>query len=69
MADISAYQYDSPKAVFDLIDHQFSLNETTLVDLTKAFLAEFKVGLDNYGKRMAMIPSFVTGVPDGTETG
>ncbi len=55
MANISAHQYDSPKAVFDLIDHQFSLDETTLVDLTKAFLAEFKVGLDNYGKPMAMM--------------
>lgn len=55
MANISAHQYDSPKAVFDLIDHQFGLDETTLVDLTKAFLAEFKVGLDNYGKPMAMM--------------
>ncbi|KAF8204848.1 hexokinase [Pholiota molesta] len=66
---MSALQYDSPQAVFDLIDRQLTLDDSALVELTKAFLAEFKLGLEKYGQPMAMIPTFVTGVPDGTETG
>ncbi|PPQ68776.1 hypothetical protein CVT24_007718 [Panaeolus cyanescens] len=69
MSSISIHQYNDPQAVFDLIDKQFSVDDNVLLDLTKTFLEEFKVGLANYNQAMAMIPSFVTGVPDGTETG
>ncbi|KAJ7937401.1 hypothetical protein B0H13DRAFT_2425519 [Mycena leptocephala] len=55
--------------IFDDIHRQFQLGPETLVELTEAFLDEFKVGLGDYNHPMAMIPTFVTGVPDGTETG
>ncbi|KAF8165126.1 hexokinase [Crassisporium funariophilum] len=69
MASIENFQYESAQAVFDLIDCQFTLDERNLAELTKAFLHEFGLGLAEYGRPMAMIPTFVTGVPDGTETG
>ncbi|KIK08425.1 hypothetical protein K443DRAFT_672443 [Laccaria amethystina LaAM-08-1] len=69
MAPISIPQYTNTQGVVDQIEHQFTLSPETLVDLTKAFLNEFELGLGSYGQAMAMIPTFVTGVPDGTETG
>ncbi|KAJ7590710.1 hypothetical protein C8J56DRAFT_1003388 [Mycena floridula] len=61
--------FSSPQSVLDSIDQQFRIAPATLVELTKTFLAEFNVGLGSYGHPMAMIPTFVTGVPDGTEMG
>ncbi|KAK7061399.1 phosphotransferase [Favolaschia claudopus] len=55
--------------VLDSIHDQFQLGRETMLDLTGQFLEEFKVGLSGYNHPMAMIPTFVTGVPDGTETG
>jgi hexokinase len=55
MVLMSALQYDSPQAVFDLIDRQLTLDDNALVELTKAFLAEFKLGLEKYGQPMAMM--------------
>ncbi|KAJ7688368.1 hypothetical protein B0H17DRAFT_938338 [Mycena rosella] len=71
MATTSAHFAKGPDAqrIFDDIHRQFQLSPETLVELTGAFLDEFKVGLGNYNHPMAMIPSFVTGVPNGTETG
>ncbi|KAJ3506221.1 hypothetical protein NLJ89_g6991 [Agrocybe chaxingu] len=69
MPSLSTFQYESAQAVFDLLERQFSLTDDFLIELTKAFLEEFKVGLSSYNHAMAMIPTFVTGVPDGTETG
>jgi hexokinase len=69
MASLFALQFKDAQEVFDLIDHQFSISNDVLVELTKAFLDEFKTGLSTYNQPMAMIPSFVTAVPDGTETG
>ncbi|KAF9008852.1 hypothetical protein BDQ17DRAFT_1388567 [Cyathus striatus] len=69
MPNIPVFHHHDQQSVFDLIDHQFQLPRDVLVDLTKAFLDEFKLGLESYGHDMAMIPTFVTGVPDGTETG
>ncbi|KAJ7755666.1 hypothetical protein DFH07DRAFT_1027993 [Mycena maculata] len=71
MASISAHFAKGPDAqfIFDDIHRQFQLSPKTLIELTGAFLAEFKVGLGSYNHPMAMIPSFVTGVPNGTETG
>ncbi|ESK93616.1 putative glucokinase [Moniliophthora roreri MCA 2997] len=65
----SAHFYKDPQDVFDKIDYQVALEPSTLTGLVKAFLDEFRVGLGSYNHPMAMIPSFVTGVPDGTETG
>ncbi|KAH9482884.1 Glucokinase [Psilocybe cubensis] len=69
MSSIPVHQYDSAQSVFDLLERQFVIGEDTLVELTQAFLEEFKVGLESYNHPMAMIPTFVTAVPDGTETG
>ncbi|KAF8743835.1 hypothetical protein AX14_000240 [Amanita brunnescens Koide BX004] len=69
MAFSSALFTDNEQRVLDDIDRQFRPSIDKLVNLTKEFLAEFKLGLENYGQPMAMIPTFVTGVPDGTEKG
>ncbi|KAF5357599.1 hypothetical protein D9758_007415 [Tetrapyrgos nigripes] len=69
MASTSSYFYKDPQSVLSDIDHQLTLNPSTLLGLVKAFLDEFRQGLSNYNHPMAMIPTFVTGVPDGTETG
>lgn len=37
--------------------------------LGSLFLSVLETGLDSYGQDVAMIPSFVTGVPDGSEQG
>jgi len=66
MASISSFCYKSPQEIFDIIEDQFTLQPHSLVELTKAFLDEIKTGLTNYNQAMAMIPSFVTGVPNGT---
>jgi len=69
MASISSFHYQNAQTVFDVIEDQFTLQPDPLVELTKAFINEFKIGLTNYNQPMAMIPTFVTGVPNGTETG
>ncbi|KAF7353104.1 Phosphotransferase [Mycena venus] len=71
MASISAHFVKPTDAQFilDGIHHQFQLGPETMIELTRQFLEEFKVGLGNYNHPMAMIPTFVTGVPNGTETG
>jgi len=51
------------------IEQQFTLDEDVLISITLHFHKLFNLGLSEYGHPMAMIPSFVTGVPDGTETG
>ncbi|KAJ8589890.1 hexokinase [Rhizopogon salebrosus TDB-379] len=48
---------------------QFTINDQTLFKITTTFLSEISDGLSNYGRAMAMIPTFVKGVPDGSETG
>jgi hexokinase len=47
----------------------FLLHDDKLRDIVERFRFEFEEGLENYGKDMAMVPSFVTGVPDGSEEG
>ncbi|RDB20456.1 Glucokinase [Hypsizygus marmoreus] len=64
-----ALSYEDSQRVFDDIDRHFQLGPEFLVELTKTFLEEFRLGLSSYNHPMAMIPTFVTGVPDGTETG
>lgn len=51
------------------IEAEFSLDTDALNALVGRFHELMDYGLANTGADMAMIPSFVTGVPDGTETG
>ncbi|KAG6900109.1 hypothetical protein C0993_002794 [Termitomyces sp. T159_Od127] len=69
MLPVHALSTLEPQSLFDDIDRSFQLSSQDLVELTKAFLHEISLGLSSYGQPMAMIPTFVTGVPDGTETG
>ncbi|KAF7354987.1 Phosphotransferase [Mycena sanguinolenta] len=71
MASISAHFSKSNDAqyILDDIHRQFQFSPEAMVDITGQFLHEFKVGLGDYNHPMAMIPTFVTGVPNGTETG
>ena len=47
----------------------FKLSDERLHSIVARFRTEFEGGLSEYGKDMAMVPSFVTGVPDGSEEG
>ncbi|KAK2466384.1 hypothetical protein APHAL10511_002026 [Amanita phalloides] len=69
MSFTNALFADNGQHVLDDIDRQFRPSINTLVELTEEFLAEFKLGLENYNQPMAMIPTFVTSVPNGTEKG
>lgn len=60
---------DTSQRILGDIEKQFQLDQKDLVELTTQFLREFSLGLGEYNHPMAMIPTFVTGVPDGTETG
>ena len=55
MATLSNFQHEQPQAVFDLLEHNLSLKEDGLVSLTKAFLEEFQIGLENYNQPMGMM--------------
>jgi hexokinase len=47
----------------------FVLPPDRLESIVKQFREELEGGLKEYGKDVAMVPSFVTGVPDGSEQG
>ena len=51
------------------IEAGFTLNDAKLHEIFKQFVADFDKGFANYGESMAMVPTFVTGVPTGKETG
>ncbi|KAI0751253.1 hypothetical protein C8Q80DRAFT_1098424 [Daedaleopsis nitida] len=72
MSKTSAVHAPSPDAgrrVLEDIEDQFRLTKDDLVRITSQFLEDFALGLGEYNHPMAMIPTFVTGVPDGSETG
>ncbi|KAH8105509.1 hexokinase [Cristinia sonorae] len=72
MAPISALlasSEHSQRAILDAIEQQFQLTDDALVTITKQFLEDFRLGLGEYNHPMAMIPTYVTGVPNGSETG
>ncbi|KZP07136.1 hypothetical protein FIBSPDRAFT_914553 [Athelia psychrophila] len=69
MAPTSVQRSDSAEALVADIESQFDLSTPQLEGITRAFLEEVAQGLSSYGHPLAMIPTFVTGVPDGTETG
>ncbi|EIN10788.1 hexokinase [Punctularia strigosozonata HHB-11173 SS5] len=63
------FSKDRARLILQDIEDQFQLDDDALKTITKQFLDDFELGLGKYGQAMAMIPTFVTGVPDGTETG
>ncbi|TDL29783.1 hypothetical protein BD410DRAFT_780272 [Rickenella mellea] len=60
---------ESTRHVLESISKQFHLPDERLHAITNQFVKDFALGLGEYAKPMAMIPTFVTGVPDGTEKG
>ncbi|KAI0296056.1 hypothetical protein B0F90DRAFT_1637035 [Multifurca ochricompacta] len=60
---------DKVNSILADIEQQFTLDENDLISITRHFHQLFNLGLGEYNQPMAMIPTFVTGVPDGTETG
>ncbi|ORZ25173.1 hypothetical protein BCR42DRAFT_485382 [Absidia repens] len=56
--------------LFRQLEQQFLLNRDQLAPIVNGFLDEFKLGLKTPSKGLAtMIPSFVTNLPTGNETG
>ncbi|KAI0786465.1 hexokinase-domain-containing protein [Abortiporus biennis] len=60
---------DNEKQILDGIHAQFELGDDALSSIVNQLLTEFRLGLSEYNHPLAMIPTFVTGVPDGSETG
>ena len=57
------------QSIISRITEEFHLSDETLLEITKQFISDFNTGLSKYGEDMAMIPTFVEGVPNGTEEG
>jgi hexokinase len=57
------------QAELDALARQFDLSQDKLRAITSQFVADFALGLGEYKHAMAMIPTFVTDVPNGTEVG
>ena len=55
MAPIPALSASNAQHVIDDIDAQFQLKQDVLIELTKAFVEEYRLGLSQYGKAMAMM--------------
>ncbi|KAB5594023.1 Hexokinase [Ceratobasidium theobromae] len=71
-ASLSSQASSVPEAtrkIMDGIEASFFLSEEKLKAIENKFISDFKLGYSKYGEPMAMIPTFVTGVPNGTETG
>ncbi|KAI7877369.1 actin-like ATPase domain-containing protein [Lichtheimia hyalospora FSU 10163] len=61
---------DAADALFQSLESSFLLSKDGLAPIINGFLCEFKHGLKTPSKGLAtMIPSFVTRLPNGTETG
>jgi hexokinase len=55
--------------VLSTFEPSFLLAPEKLKDIVQKFRGELEGGLEAYGKDVAMVPSFVTGVPNGSEKG
>lgn len=60
---------EQTRAELNRIEKQFDLGPEFLRRIVDQFVTDIRLGLSKYGEPMAMIPTYVTGVPDGTETG
>jgi hexokinase len=61
-----------PPASLDVlngIEKTFTLDDRKLNAIVDQMLHDFSLGLEKYGQSMAMVPTFVSGVPNGQETG
>jgi hexokinase len=68
-SQVSSSVPDATRKIMDGIEASFFLSEEKLKVIEEKFVHDFKLGYSKYGQAMAMIPTFVTGVPNGTETG
>jgi hexokinase len=68
MPPTPAPTFSVPAQVKDL-EKYFILDKDRLVRIVDEFKAELHEGLTKYGCDVAMVPSFVPSVPDGTEVG
>jgi hexokinase len=56
--------------LFQKLEEQFLLDKNQMAPIVKGFIAEYQSGLKTPSKGVAsMIPSFVTALPTGNETG
>ncbi|KAI6151745.1 hypothetical protein BKA82DRAFT_4102876 [Pisolithus tinctorius] len=55
--------------VLSSVFQQLDVDDDRLFNITMTFLHEMWDGLNNYGHDMAMIPTFVRSIPDGSEKG
>lgn len=60
---------EATRKELERIEKMFELDAAYLRRIVDQFVADFRKGLSKYGEPMAMIPTYVTGVPDGSETG
>nr|ANA96268.1 hexokinase [Auricularia auricula-judae] len=60
---------DHTRRALEAIAPGFKLTDDKLREITRTFLKDFELGLSKYGEPMAMIPTYVTGVPNGKEVG
>ncbi|KIM81947.1 hypothetical protein PILCRDRAFT_88788 [Piloderma croceum F 1598] len=65
MAKISA----AARAILDEVSVPFHISDGQLVKITNLMVEEFNAGLREAHRSVAMVPTFLTHVPDGTETG
>jgi len=57
------------RAALEAVAPGFALPPDALRRIVRAFIDDASKGLDHAGEPMAMVPTYVTGVPDGSETG
>lgn len=51
------------------LEKSFLIDDDLLNKILDHFITEFGIGLGKYGEPMAMVPTYVTGVPTGKEIG
>ncbi|KIK42987.1 hypothetical protein CY34DRAFT_804313 [Suillus luteus UH-Slu-Lm8-n1] len=69
MSHTTALHGSAKEDILESLYDQFTVDDQCLFKITQTFLSEISDGLSSYGRPMAMIPTFVKGVPDGSETG
>eukprot|EP00999_Lentomonas_sp_LEN2_P001936 NODE_308_length_1672_cov_86.117799_g276_i0.p1 GENE.NODE_308_length_1672_cov_86.117799_g276_i0~~NODE_308_length_1672_cov_86.117799_g276_i0.p1 ORF type:complete len:493 (-),score=90.39 NODE_308_length_1672_cov_86.117799_g276_i0:53-1531(-) len=65
-------QFDTspvPGGVIDGLEESFTINRAKLREIMRAFLSEMEDGLTLRGSSMKMLPTYVTELPTGKETG
>ncbi|CAE6411520.1 hexokinase [Rhizoctonia solani AG-1 IB] len=68
-SQVSGAVPEATRKVMANIEESFFLSEDKLKAIEEKFVQDFRLGYSKYGEAMAMIPTFVTGVPNGSETG